>query len=183
LAEKILGNSKIPLGKNLLGALYSLLNSVCQHIMQNKNVPTITCPWWLLQLWLNLHLHKLVAPELINLSYPLEYPEEQEDQLPTNQKFCRCMSFGEAASTITIDRSITNFFKLFYRNSLEIALEWFVYSYIPVFKLPSSFRFENIYSDIEEFKILRDLARPCLLPVEVRHGREKPPTFYEFFYP
>jgi len=37
------------------------------------------------------------------------------------------MSFGEAASVITIDRSTTDFFKLFYINSLEAALEWFVY--------------------------------------------------------
>jgi hypothetical protein len=37
------------------------------------------------------------------------------------------MSFGEAASAITIDRSTTDFFKLFYRNSPKVALEWFVY--------------------------------------------------------
>jgi hypothetical protein len=37
------------------------------------------------------------------------------------------MSFGEAASTITINGSATDFFKLFYKNSLEVALEWFVY--------------------------------------------------------
>jgi len=85
--------------------------------MENKTVPTIIGPWWLLQLWLNLHLQKLVALELINLSFPLEYLEEQEDQLPRSQKFHRCMSFGEAASTITIDRSTTDFFKLFYKDS------------------------------------------------------------------
>jgi len=82
LAEKILGNSKNPLSKILLGALYSLLNRVSQHLMQNENVPTITGPWWLLQLWLNLHLHKLVAPELINLSFSSKCLEEQEEQLP-----------------------------------------------------------------------------------------------------
>jgi len=74
--KKISGNSKIPLGKILLGALYNLLNRVSQHLMENKTVPTITGPWWLLQLWFNLHLHKLVTPKLINLSFPSEYPEE-----------------------------------------------------------------------------------------------------------
>jgi hypothetical protein len=33
LVEKILGNSESPLGKILLGALYSLLNIVSQHLM------------------------------------------------------------------------------------------------------------------------------------------------------
>ena len=63
--------------------------------------------------------------------FPLEYSEEQVEHLPRSQKFHRCMSFGEAASVITIDRSISDFFKLFYRNSLETALEWFVYPNIP----------------------------------------------------
>jgi hypothetical protein len=104
LAEKISGNSKIPLGKILLGSLYNLLNRVSQHLMQNETVPTIIGPWWLLQLSLNLHLHKLVPLELINLCFPsLEYSEEQEEQLPRSQKFHRCMSFGEAASAITIN--------------------------------------------------------------------------------
>ena len=71
--------------------------------MMNEVVLTIIGPW-LLQLWLNLHLHELVVPKLTNLSFPsLEYPEEQEDQLLRDQKFHRCMSFGEVASTITIN--------------------------------------------------------------------------------
>jgi len=124
LAEKIADNSEIPLGKILLGALYNLLNKVYQHLMQNETVPTITGPWWLLQLWLNLHLHKLVTPKLINLSFPsLEYQEEQEEHLLKSQKFHRCMSFGEAASAITIDASITDFFKLFYKDFPEATLE------------------------------------------------------------
>jgi hypothetical protein len=73
-------------------------------------------------LWLNLHLHKLVAPELINLSFPsTEYSEEQEEQLPRSKKFHRCMSFGEAASAISINGSNTDFFKLFYKNSPKAA--------------------------------------------------------------
>ena len=93
------------------------------------------------------------------------------------------MSFGEAASAITIDISITDFFKLFYKDFPEASLEWFVYSYILEFELPASFRLQNIYSYAEEFKILSILVRPSLLPVEIRHCREKPPTSYEFYFP
>ena len=79
---------------------------------------------------------------MINLSFPsLEYSEEQEEQLPRSQKFRRCMSFGEAALAITIDRSTTDFFKLFYSNSLEAALDWFVYPDTPEFELLALFRF------------------------------------------
>jgi len=46
LAKKIASNSKIHLGKILLGALYNLLNKVSQHLMQNETIPAITGPWW-----------------------------------------------------------------------------------------------------------------------------------------
>jgi hypothetical protein len=75
------------------------------------------------------------------------------------------------------------FFKRFYRNFQEAALEWFVYLDILEFELPTSFKFQTIYSYPEELKILSHLVRPSLLLVEVRHGREKPPTSYEFFCP
>ena len=47
----------------------------------------------------------------------------------------------------------------------------------------TSFRFQNIYSYVEEFKILSHLVRQSLLPVEIRHGREEPPTSYKFYCP
>ena len=93
------------------------------------------------------------------------------------------MSFGEAASAITIDRSTTDFFKLFYRNSPEAVLEWFVYPDTLQFELPASFRFQTIYSDPKEFKFLSHLVRSSLLLVEIRHGKEKPPTSYKFYCP
>jgi len=93
------------------------------------------------------------------------------------------MSFGEASSVVTIDASITDFFKLLYKDFPEATLEWFVYSDILEFELPASFRFQNIYSYAKKFKILSHLVRPSLLPIEIRHGREKTPTSYEFYYP
>jgi len=43
-AEKIPGNSEIPLGKIVLGALFNLLNRVSQHLMHNEIVPIIIGP-------------------------------------------------------------------------------------------------------------------------------------------
>jgi hypothetical protein len=124
LSENIPVNSEIPFDKLLIGALCNLWNRVSQHLMKSEVVPTITGPWRLLQLWLELHLQKLVGPELINLSFPsLEYSEEQEEQPSKSQKFCRCTSFSKAALAITINGSTTYFFKLFYRNYPEGVLD------------------------------------------------------------
>jgi len=46
------------------------------------------------------------------------------------------MSFGVAASTITINGLTAFFFKLFYGNFSEKILKWFVYPDILEFKLP-----------------------------------------------
>jgi hypothetical protein len=93
------------------------------------------------------------------------------------------MSFGEAASVITINGSTAYFFKLFYTNFPEVVLDWFVYLDIPEFEFYYLLDSKPFYSDVEELKILSHLVRPSLLLVEVRHGREKPPTSYEFYCP
>lgn len=56
LAEKLAADTEIPLGKYLLGALYHLMDQVSQYLIKNETIPTITGPWWLLQLWLNLYM-------------------------------------------------------------------------------------------------------------------------------
>jgi hypothetical protein len=93
------------------------------------------------------------------------------------------MSFGEAASAISINGSISYFFKLLYKGFSGEILEWFIYSDIPEFELPYSFRFESKYTDAGPLKILNCLIKPCLLSIEVRHGREKLPISYEFYNP
>ena len=50
-------------------------------------------------------------------------------------------------------------------------------------RAPNIIQISTIYSDVEELKILSHLVRPSMLAVEVRHGREKPPTSYEFYCP
>jgi hypothetical protein len=93
------------------------------------------------------------------------------------------MSFGETASAISIDWGISQFFKLFYKGFSEDILIWFVYTTIPKFELPLSFRFEYVCTDVESSKILNCVMKPGLLPIEVRHGRVKPPLSYEFYNP
>lgn len=125
-----------------------------------------------------------MAQDLRSLKFPsLTYLEEQEEKFSENNKTCRCTSFGEAASAISVNRSASYFFKLFYKGFPKDILEWFVYSDIPEFENPSSFRFESEYTNVESLKILDCMVKPCLLPTRVRHGREKPPISYEFYSP
>jgi hypothetical protein len=157
-------DSEIPLGKYLLGTLYHLLNQVSRHLMKDETITTITGPWWLLQLWLNLNMQKIMTQDLRSLKFPsLTFLEEQEEQLTDDNRTRRCMSFGEAASAISINGSISYFFKLLYKGFSGEILEWFIYSDIPEFDLPYSFRFESKYTDAGPLKILNCLIKPCFV--------------------
>ena len=69
MAEHLAAGKGIPLGKYLLGAAYHLMHQVAAQLPKNEPVHTINGPWWLIQLWLNLYMHKIVRFDLKNLSF------------------------------------------------------------------------------------------------------------------
>lgn len=113
----------------------------------------------------------------------LNYLEAQEKNLNQEDKFCQCQSFGEAASVILINWSAGQFFKGFYKGLLDEVLTWFIYPEVAEFELMISFRFEIACSNELSTAIFQRIVKPELLPIEFRHGREKPPTSYEFYNP
>ena len=70
MAERLATDNEIPLGKYLLGSAYHLMHQVSVQLLKNEPVHTISGPWWLIQLWLNLYMHQIVRPDLRNLSFP-----------------------------------------------------------------------------------------------------------------
>ena len=54
MAEHLAIGKDIPLGKYQLGAAYHLMHQVAAQLLKNEPVHTISGPWWLIQLWLNL---------------------------------------------------------------------------------------------------------------------------------
>ena len=64
MAEHIAVGAEIPLGKYLLGSAYHLMHQVAAQLLKNEAVHTISGPWWLIQMWLNLYMHKSIKPNL-----------------------------------------------------------------------------------------------------------------------
>ena len=77
MAEHLAVGKDIPLEKFLLGAAYHLMHQVVVQLLKNEPVHTISDPWWLIQLWLNLYMHKIVWPNLRNLSFPSSNFDEE----------------------------------------------------------------------------------------------------------
>ena len=77
MAEHLALGKDIPLGKYMLGVAYHLIYQVAAQLLKNKPVHTISGPWWLIQQWLNLYMHKIVRPDLRNLSFPSSNFDEE----------------------------------------------------------------------------------------------------------
>ena len=70
-------------------------------------------------------MHKIVRPDLRSLSFPSSnFDEEYRGEEGRTRQ---CMSYGEAASAITIDIDIGHLFKKFYRGFDTDILTWLPY--------------------------------------------------------
>jgi hypothetical protein len=65
-------------------------------------------------------MHKIVRPNLRNLSFPSS--NFDEEYTGEEGRTSQCMSYGEAESAITIDIDIGHFFKKFYRGFDAVTL-------------------------------------------------------------
>jgi len=111
LAEQLAVGKSIPLEKYLLGAAYHLMNQITHHLLKNELVPCCTGPWWLIRMWLNLYLHRIVKPNLTNLGFPSTNFAKGEDKVTRG-----CLNYGEATTTIYINADRGHLFKKFYRG-------------------------------------------------------------------
>ena len=64
MAESLVAGTSIPLGKHLLGSVYSLLHQVSAKLRSGENIGTTGGPWWFINLWLNLYMHKVMDYDL-----------------------------------------------------------------------------------------------------------------------
>ena len=92
LAKTLATSNSIPLGKHLLGSVYHLLHQVSSRLRKNQPITNLRSPWWFIQLWLLMYMHKTMIVELSEIEFPSENFSEEEETITR-----RCTSFGEAA--------------------------------------------------------------------------------------
>jgi len=192
MAEHLAIGAEISLGKYLLGLGYHLMHQVATQLLKNEAVHTISGPWWLIQMWLNLYMHKIVRPNLQNLSFPSSnFDEEYRGKEGRTRQ---CADYHEAASAITIVVDVDHLFKKFYRGFDVDVLTWLPYDEDENNELvfPFKFRFESGCSDKMAAAIFNSFIKPCVLLAEFHHGRGKISTgsfllgnlpTYEFYNP
>ena len=101
LAETLANGNFVPLGKHLLGSVYHLLHQVSAKHRNNQPITNLGGPWWFIQLWPHMYMHKTMVVNLSEMEFPSEEFFEEEETITR-----RCTSFGEAAIMIANDPKI-----------------------------------------------------------------------------
>ena len=180
MAENLATGNPVPLGKHLLGSVYHLLYQVSSILIKNQQITNLGGPWWFIQLWLHMYMHKTMTVELSEIEFPSENFSEEEEAVTH-----RCTSFGEAAIMIANDPkvlAITDFFKCFYNDFPETSTIWFAYQDEKViYKNPFKFQLDSWKTDEEAAKIMKEIISPKILPINFTAGKDVPS--YEFYNP
>jgi len=64
IAESLATGHLTPLGKHLLGSVYYLLHQVSIKLSAEQPIGNLGGPWWFINLWLNLYMHKVLDQDL-----------------------------------------------------------------------------------------------------------------------
>jgi hypothetical protein len=92
-------------------------------------------------------MHQIVGIDLNNRHFPSSNYKEGEAQITKG-----CQTYGEAASTISIDQNISQIFELFFKGFTNPL--WLPYLNNDNLTLPYEFNFENGCNDVRSIEIL-----------------------------
>jgi len=56
--RKARNGGQFPLGRYFLGATYHLLHQVTEKLLLGEPIGNLGGPWWFINMWLNVHMHK-----------------------------------------------------------------------------------------------------------------------------
>jgi len=94
-AERLANDGRFPLGRYLLGAAYHLLHQVAKKLLLGQSIGNLGGPWWFIDMWLSLHMHKRLEFDLFAQRFPRDIAEDHE--LDEEESATRPpLNFGEA---------------------------------------------------------------------------------------
>jgi hypothetical protein len=120
-------------------------------------------------------MHQIIGIDLNNWRFPSANYKEGETQITKG-----CQTYGEAASTVSINKNIGQRFELFFRGFANPL--WIPYLNSDNLTLPCEFSFEVGCNDVQSIAIFNIFIHPCILPAEFSGGRQNQSTF-EYYQP
>ena len=76
--ERLANGGRFPLGRYLLGSAYHLLHQVAQKLLLGQPIGNLGGPWWFINMWLSLHMHKRLEFDLFAQRFPRDIAEDYD---------------------------------------------------------------------------------------------------------
>jgi hypothetical protein len=170
MAEDMAASTSIPLGKYLLGSVYHMLHQTTYLMHTSQNILVLMALGGLFRCGCNYICTRLLPLTSTNRHFPSTNYKEGETQRTKG-----CQTYGEAASTVSINKGIDQLFELFFRGFVNPL--WFPYLDNDNLTLPCEFSFETGCNDVHSISIFNAFIHPCILPAEFCGGRQVQSTF------
>jgi len=77
-AERLADGNRFSLGRYLLGSVYHLLHHVVEKLLLGEPIGNLGGPWWFINMWLNVHMHKHLRFDFFPQQFPRDIAEDYE---------------------------------------------------------------------------------------------------------
>jgi len=182
--EKLADGGRFPLGQYLLGSAYHLLHQVAQKLLLGEPIGNLGGPWWFINMWLNVHMHKRLRFDLFAQRFPRDITEDHEladEESATHPP----LNYGEAAivlpGTSGNEDQISRFFQTLNDGLPKDQRAWMPYE-DPETRFPLIFHsFDDALN--KDTDLMMTIITPRAIPVNTfGSGKNSNPT-YEFYNP
>jgi len=183
-AERLADGGRFPLGRYLLGAAYHLLHHVTEKLLLGQPISNLGCPWWFINMWLSVHMHKRLGFDLFAQHFPRDITEDHE--LADEESATRPpLNYGEAAIVLPgtggNEDQVSRFFQTLYEGLAKDQRAWMPYE-DPETRFPLIFHpFDDALNKDTDF--MAAIITPRAIPVNTFSSRKSSNATYEFYNP
>jgi len=126
-AERLANGGRFPLGRYLLGSVYHLLHQLAKKLMLGQSIGNLGGPWWFVNMWLSVHMHKRLGFDLFAQHFPRDIAEDHE--LDEEESATRSpLNYGEATivlpGTSGNEDQVNRFFQTLYEGLAKDQWAW-----------------------------------------------------------
>jgi len=179
VVERLADGGRFPLGRYLLGCIYHLLHQVTKKLLLGEPTGNLGGPWWFINMWLNVDMHKRLRFDLFAQRFPRDIAEDYEladDESATHSP----LNYGEVVivlpGTSCNENQVGRFFQTLYDGLSKDQRAWMPYEDLET-------RFPLTFHPFDKDNDLMIAITPRAIPVNSFGSRKNINTTYEFYNP
>ena len=161
--ERLANGGRFPLGRCLLGSVYHLLHQVAEKLLLGQPIGNLGGPWWFINMWLGVHMHKRLGFNLFAQCFPRDITEDYE--LDDEESATRSpLNYGEAAIVLPgtggNEEQVSRFFQTLYEGLAKDQRAWMPYE-DPETRFPLTFHpFDDALNKDHDLMMQLSLREP-----------------------